>query len=1077
MSNQLLYVSFQSYPSTVGVIDLVTKNYTHVAGCDTNGIAVAEVKGKDACFGFPAGIALSTSGNTLFLAEYFGSVIRRIDLKTDNYTTTILAGDQDVNGNIALGSGTSAKLPFPSFMTLRVNPSGPGDELIVSMLKSAAIMRVSTGRGDVSYFTSPHSDPVDALGLDARFSSISGMAFDAANNLIVADAGANKIRIISPSGLVKTLAGTGKTLPYTSQTVAASSATFNQPSGIAVDKMTGYIYISDTENRRICVLDPVALTVGTFAGTGDDDHIDGDSLTEAAFRNPGQLAVFDDIVYVLDSLHRDYRQYYFHSSYTQSEIGDRFAFIRKGEVNTIALDTADDNALPFNFNGIASGITTDSAGNVFFSDYWNKRIVKWSPGPGSKAYIYFRRDTGGPDTRMWPAGLVIDPTTSPPTMIVANPLGWFGNWVQSASIGEGASNLYGISMGAVPAELKTPMFKGIGSLDGILTNFDDDGGAALTPFYLALDSNRTVFTSHGFHSKIMRLGVLMGQPCNFTVPAHSPAHVCRPGTFVNWGLKTCEPCPSTSSLDVFPFSSYCIDSSGASVIGESSSPNLQTLRSSNSASSTAGLTTAMAVIAAFLTLSAAVVLAVVRRLRIEKLRRRPGQAEAVSALVSSINMARRDSFRGLSPLAAAASLRAAVMTGADPAAARFAGGSSGGADSAAAAPAASSNVTALAFADLLPDASTLPLFGGFGVVFSARWVSRGIRVAVKIPKDLIVSGYLPPAAAAELVKEAQGLVRASDNLANEFVVRLFGVAQGDGGAAWAAASERARALHFARKSGSSDSAADCDPHAAATATPAPTGGFQLLGLVMAFEEGGTLAELLQPPPQLLRPAWPSTMVDRLRIARELTLGLWHLHRLGIVHGDLKLENVLLSGGVERHVRLADFGLSDLRNMADAAANFAQSRVSTAIVADKKRGTWPYMVRNYLCATFALTTLALLTSPHLTVLAHPINDRRRRCLRDPPRIRSRSRPRAARTSTRWARCCGVFACGSAPCARARACARALLHPLSSARSAHYLPSHVLYLLRLLFLALQGGHDGPRAVARGALPVRPGGGAAR
>ena len=184
-------------------------------------------------------------------------------------------------------------------------------------------------------------------------------------------------------------------------------------------------------------------------------------------------------------------------------------------------------------------------------------------------------------------------------------------------------------------------------------------------------------------------------------------------------------------------------------------------------------------------------------------------------------------------------------------------------------------------------------------------------------------------------------MRASDNLANEFVVRLFGVAQGDGGAAWAAASERARALHFARKSGSSDSAADSDPASAAAAV-APAGSFQLLGLVMAFEEGGTLAELLQPPPQSMRLAWPLTTADKLRIARELTLGLWHLHRLGIVHGDLKLENVLLSGGAERHVRLADFGLSDLRDMANAAANFAQSRVSTAIVADKKRGTWPYM---------------------------------------------------------------------------------------------------------------------------------------
>ena len=48
--------------------------------------------------------------------------------------------------------------------------------------------------------------------------------------------------------------------------------------------------------------------------------------------------------------------------------------------------------------------------------------------------------------------------------------------------------------------------------------------------------------------------------------------------------------------------------------------------------------------------------------------------------------------------------------------------------------------------------------------------------------------------------------------------------------------------------------------------------------------------------------------------------------------------VLLSGGAERHVRLADFGLSDLRSAADAAA-LSQSRVSTAVQTDTKRGTW------------------------------------------------------------------------------------------------------------------------------------------
>jgi serine/threonine protein kinase len=279
---------------------------------------------------------------------------------------------------------------------------------------------------------------------------------------------------------------------------------------------------------------------------------------------------------------------------------------------------------------------------------------------------------------------------------------------------------------------------------------------------------------------------------------------------------------------------------------------------------------------------------------------------------------------------------------------------SGGAGALSVSGAANEDVAMLAFSDLVPDTTVAPAFGGFGVVFCASWVSRGIRVAVKMPKDLVISGYLPPAAAAELVKEAEGLVRASDNNVNEFVVKLFGVAEGNAGAAWSDACDCARERHFSKKNGgaatgslalaapaSNSALAAANPAASASGAPrAGGGGSALLGLVMAWESGGTLADALQPPMGQLRAAWPSAIGDKLRIARELSIGLFHLHRVGIVHGDLKLENVLLSGE-SRSVRLADFGLADIKSRAEAAAQ-QHSRVSTALHTDAKRGTWPYM---------------------------------------------------------------------------------------------------------------------------------------
>jgi len=79
------------------------------------------------------------------------------------------------------------------------------------------------------------------------------------------------------------------------------------------------------------------------------------------------------------------------------------------------------------------------------------------------------------------------------------------------------------------------------------------------------------------------------------------------------------------------------------------------------------------------------------------------------------------------------------------------------------------------------------------------------------------------------------------------------------------------------------------------------------------------------------------MLDRLRVLKEVATGLYQLHAIGLVHGDLKLDNVLLASGAEPRVRLADFGLATLRAQADRT-----SRISTLALTDAKRGTYSYM---------------------------------------------------------------------------------------------------------------------------------------
>ena len=236
----------------------------------------------------------------------------------------------------------------------------------------------------------------------------------------------------------------------------------------------------------------------------------------------------------------------------------------------------------------------------------------------------------------------------------------------------------------------------------------------------------------------------------------------------------------------------------------------------------------------------------------------------------------------------------------------------------------------IAWSDLSP-AGTSPIVGGFGVVFSARWVSQRRDVAVKVPIAVVSSfGAAINIQLDGVLSEADKLVRASDHGVNDAVVPFFGVASGPTSAAWARACDRARAALAAKGH--------------ASAPPSVTAGApQLLGLVMEWQGGGSLEAALFPLGAAAAP-WPHTLPDRLNVLCTVAEGLWRLHGSGIVHGDIKSENVLLSaaaGAAERQPRLADFGFAELRAAADRvsrASHISLAREATDVV----KGTWAYM---------------------------------------------------------------------------------------------------------------------------------------
>ena len=89
---------------------------------------------------------------------------------------------------------------------------------------------------------------------------------DGAGNLFIASASNERIRKVSPQGIIETVAGNG-TPGLSGDGGPATSAQLNDAPGVAVDS-AGNLFIADTNNNRIRRVDGRTGIMTTFAGNG-----------------------------------------------------------------------------------------------------------------------------------------------------------------------------------------------------------------------------------------------------------------------------------------------------------------------------------------------------------------------------------------------------------------------------------------------------------------------------------------------------------------------------------------------------------------------------------------------------------------------------------------------------------------------------------------------------------------------------------------------------------------------------------------------------------------------------------------